>query len=155
LNAHSVRDIRQLKIHTTEPLVHGLSPFEVEVAVVKLKKYKLSVSDQILEELTEAGGKTLMGFANSLILCGIRKSIVVPIYRKGDKSDYNYNGMSLLSTSYKILSNIILSGLNPYIDEGIGDHQCGSRYKRSTTYQIFCIRQILEKKWEYNEMGIQ
>jgi hypothetical protein len=24
-------------------------------------------------------------------------------------------------------------------------------YKRSTTDQIFCIRQILEKKWEYNE----
>jgi hypothetical protein len=36
----SVRDVRQLEIHTSEPLVRGLSPSEVEIAVVKLKKYK-------------------------------------------------------------------------------------------------------------------
>jgi hypothetical protein len=50
-----------------------------------------------------------------------------------------------------MLSNIILSRLVPYIDEIIEDHQCGFRRNRSTTDQIFCIRQILEKKWEYNE----
>jgi sorting nexin-29 len=31
-----------------------------------------------------------------------------------------------------------------------GDHQCGFRRNRSTTDQIFYIRQILEKKWKYN-----
>jgi hypothetical protein len=41
------------------------------------------------------------------------------------------------------------------MDEIIGDHQCGSRRNRSTTDQIFCIRQILEKKWEYNETAHQ
>jgi hypothetical protein len=41
--------------------------------------------------------------------------------------------------------------LVPYIGEIIGDHQRGFRRIRSTTDQIFCIRQILEKKWEYNE----
>jgi hypothetical protein len=50
-----------------------------------------------------------------------------------------------------MLSNILLSKLVPYIDEIVGDHQCGFRRNRSTTDQIFCIRQILEKKWEYNE----
>jgi hypothetical protein len=35
--------------------------------------------------------------------------------------------------------------LSPYIDEIIRDHQCGFRCNRSTTDQIFCIRQILEK----------
>ena len=35
--------------------------------------------------------------------------------------------------------------------EIIGDHQCGFRRNRSTIDHIFCIRQILEKKWEYNE----
>jgi hypothetical protein len=58
--------------------------------------------------------------------------------------------ISLLLTSYKILSNILLSRLIPYADEIIGDHQCGFRHNRSTTDQIFYIRQILEKKWEYN-----
>jgi hypothetical protein len=32
----------------------------------------------------------------------------------------------------------------------IGDH-CGLSFKRSTTDQILCILQIMEKKWEYNE----
>jgi hypothetical protein len=50
----------------------------------------------------------------------------------------------LLWTLYNILSNILLSRLSPYIDEIIGDHQCGFRRNRSTTDQIFCIRQILE-----------
>jgi hypothetical protein len=55
-----------------------------------------------------------------------KESIIVPIHRKGDKTNCNnYHGISLLSTSYKILSNILLSRLNPYIDEIIVDHQCG------------------------------
>jgi hypothetical protein len=78
--------------------------------------------------------------------------IIVPIHKKADKTDCNnYRGISLLSTSCKILSNILLSRLVLYIDEIIGDYQCGFQRDRSTTDQIFCIRQILEKKWEYNE----
>jgi hypothetical protein len=45
---------------------------------------------------------------------------------------------------------MVLARLTPYADEIIGDHQCGFWHNRSTTDQIFCIRQILEKKWEYN-----
>jgi len=52
---------------------------------------------------------------------------------------------------YKILSNILLSRLFPYAEEVIGDHQCGFQRNSSTTGHIFCIRQILEKKWEYKE----
>jgi sorting nexin-29 len=84
------------------------------------------------------------------------KSITVPIYKKGDKTDCSNNsGISLLSTTYKILSNILLSRLTPYAEEIIGDHQCGFQQNMSTTDHIFCIRQILEKKWEYNEVVYQ
>jgi hypothetical protein len=38
--------------------------------------------------------------------------------------------------------------LSPYIDEI--NHQGWLRRKRSTADQIFCIRQILEKIWEFN-----
>jgi sorting nexin-29 len=80
-----------------------------------------------------------------------KESIVVPIHKKGDKTHCsNYRGISLLSISYKILSNILLARLTPYADEIIGDNQCGFRRNRSTTDQIYYIRQILEKKWEYN-----
>jgi hypothetical protein len=51
-----------------------------------------------------------------------------------------------------MLSNILLSKLSLYISGIIGHHQCGFRRNRSTTDQIFCISQILEKKkWEYNK----
>jgi hypothetical protein len=71
-----------------------------------------------------------------------KESIMVPIHKKGDKTDCsNYRGISLLPTSYKILSNIPLARLTPYTDEIIGDHQCGFRRNRSTTDQIFYILQ--------------
>jgi hypothetical protein len=62
----------------------------------------------------------------------------------------NYRGISLLSTAYKILSNILLARLTPYVCEVTGNYQCGFRHNRSTTVQIFYIRQILDEKWEYN-----
>jgi hypothetical protein len=80
-----------------------------------------------------------------------KECIIVPIHKKGDKIDCNfYHSISLLSTSYKMLSNIPLSKLSQYIDEIIWDNQCGFQCNRSTVYQIFCIRQILEKN-----MGVQ
>jgi hypothetical protein len=45
---------------------------------------------------------------------------------------------------------LLLARLTPYADKVIGDHQCGFWRNRSMTDQIFCIRQILEKMWEYN-----
>jgi sorting nexin-29 len=50
-----------------------------------------------------------------------------------------------------ILSSILLSRLIPYAEEIMWDHQCGFRRNRSTADHIFCIRQILDKKWEHNE----
>jgi hypothetical protein len=46
--------------------------------------------------------------------------------------------------SFKILSNILLARLTPYVDEIIGYHQCGFCRNRPTT------NQMLEKKWECN-----
>ena len=31
-------------------------------------------------------------------------------------------------------------------------HQCGFQCNRSITVHIFCIRHILQKKWEYNKV---
>ena len=50
-------------------------------------------------------------------------TIIVPTYKEDDKTDCgNYRGISLLSTTYKILSNILLSMLIPYAEEIIGDY---------------------------------
>ena len=124
------------------------------MAIEKLKSHKSPGIDRIPAELIKAGGKTIRCEIHKLNISVWNKeelpeeweeSIIVPIYKKGDKRDCsNYKGISLLPTTYKILSNILLS----YAEEIIGDHQCGFRSSRSTTDHIFCIRQILAKKWE-------
>jgi hypothetical protein len=52
LNVHNVSDVRQMEIHTAEPLVPGPSRFDVEIATTKLKKYQSPGSDQIPAKLT-------------------------------------------------------------------------------------------------------
>jgi hypothetical protein len=132
LNVHGVHDVRQMDIHMAEPLVPEPSLVEVETAIGELKSYKSPDTDQILAELIKAGGETLYFEIHRLIYCIWNKeelpqqwkeSIIVPIYEKGDKTDCNnYQGISLLSTAYKILSNILLARLTPYVNEIIGDH---------------------------------
>jgi hypothetical protein len=99
-----------------------------------LKTCKSPGIDQIPAELIQAGGNTLCSEIHKLINCIWNKeelpdqwkeSIIVPIYKEGDRTDCsNYLGITLLSTSYKISSNILLSRLTPYVDEILGD-QCG------------------------------
>jgi hypothetical protein len=153
LNVHGFHDVMQMDIHTAEPLVPEPSLVEVESAIGKLKSYKSPGTYQIPAELIKAGGETLYSEIHRLI-CSIwnkeelpqqwEESIIVSIYKKGDKTDCNnYRGISLLSTAYKILSNILLERLTQYVNETVGDHQCGFRRNRSTTDQIFYTRQIL------------
>ena len=99
--------------------------------------------------------------SNSLPKCHFMK-FAMDVYTRKNSTHIYFRGIleeitsftrsiSLLPTAYKILSNILLSRLTPYAKEIIADHQCGFRRNRSTIDHIFCIRQILEKKWEYNE----
>jgi hypothetical protein len=44
-------NVRQIEIRTAEPLVLDPRPFEVEIAIAKLKMNKSPGSDQILAEL--------------------------------------------------------------------------------------------------------
>ena len=121
--------------------------------------------DQIPAELIKAGSRTICLEIHKLIISIWKKeklpekwkeSIIVPIHKNGDKTDCNnYRGISLLPTTYKLLSNILLSRLIPYAKENIGDLQCGFRRNRSTVDHILFIRQIPEKKWEYNEEVLQ
>jgi hypothetical protein len=53
LNVHDVSDVRQVEIHTAEPLVPAPSHLEIEIAIAKLKKYKSPGSDQIPADLIQ------------------------------------------------------------------------------------------------------
>jgi hypothetical protein len=132
------------------------SAFEFEMAVEKLKSYKSIGIDQIPAELIKAGGRTIRSKIHKLIISIWNKeqlpkeqkeSINVPINKKGGTTDCsNCTGTSLLSTTYKILSNILLSKLTAHAEKIMRGHQCGFQHNRSTTDHVFCIRQILEKK---------
>jgi hypothetical protein len=67
LNVHNVSDVRQIEVHTAEPLVPDPSCVENEIAVAKLVKYKSPGSDQILMELIQTGYKTLLSEIHKLI----------------------------------------------------------------------------------------
>ena len=76
--------------------------------------------------------------------------MITPIYKKGDKKECkNYRGISVLNAAYKILSFILCERLKPYLKDIIGDYQCGFRPGKSTSDQMFTLRQILEKTREF------
>jgi len=63
-----------------------------------------------------------------------KESVTVPIYKQGDKADcINYRGVSLLSTTYKILFNFLLSRLTPHAKKIIGGSSAGI-----STQQVNC-----------------
>jgi len=59
LNVHGVHDVRQMDIHMAKPLMPESSLVEVEIAIGKLKRYKLPGTDQIPAKLIKAGGEIL------------------------------------------------------------------------------------------------
>ena len=103
-NVHRAKVFGQAEIHTAEPLVPEPSASEFELAIEKLKSHKSPGIDQIPAELIKAGGRTICLEINKLITSIWKKeklpeerkeSIIVPIHKKGDKSDFNnYRGIS-------------------------------------------------------------
>jgi hypothetical protein len=161
LNVCGVHDVEQMDIHTAEPLVPEPSLVEVEIAIGKLKSYKSPGTDQTPAELIKARGETLCSEIRKLtrfiwnkeeLPQQWKESTTVPIYKNEDKTGcHNYRAISLLSTAYNIMSNILLARLTPYIISmkllGIISTGCSNR---SIANQIFYILQILQKQLEYN-----
>jgi hypothetical protein len=67
LNERRVCDVRQIEIHTAEPLIPDPIHFEVEIAIAKSKRYKSPGTVQNLTELIPAGGEMLRSKIHKLI----------------------------------------------------------------------------------------
>jgi hypothetical protein len=74
--------VRQLEVHTDEPLLHGTVLFWFEIAVVKLKTYKSPDNDHIPVELIQAVGETLLSEIHKLVYF-IWNEEELPDYWKG------------------------------------------------------------------------
>jgi hypothetical protein len=104
LNAHGVNDVRQTEILTGEPLMSEPSACEFEVAIEKLKSHKSPGINQLPAELWQGVDQFAMRSTNLLFLLGTRRnlpeewkeSIIVPIYKKSDKTDcVNFRDISI------------------------------------------------------------
>jgi hypothetical protein len=97
MNVHGTNHVRQIEIHTAEPLViPEPSCFETEITIRKLKRHKSPGTDQLLAEMIQSGGNTLSSNIHKHINSiwnkeelpeKWEKSIIVPIYKQGDRTD--------------------------------------------------------------------
>ena len=136
---------------------------EVRAALQSLKNNKAPGSDGMPAELLKVGGDATLNMIHHIIKliweqAGMpiewNTAVIVPIHKKGDvlMCD-NYRGISLLNVAYKVLANVVYKRLQPHAEKVIGNYQSGFCRGKSTIDQIFTMRQIIEKSYEFN-MGI-
>jgi len=81
-----------------------------------------------------------------------KETIIVPVNKRGDRDRCeNYRGIALGNAAYKILSNIILGKIKPYIENVMGDYPNGFRDGRSVIDNVFALIIINEKLRRYNQ----
>jgi len=77
------------------------------------------------------------------------------IQKKGDRdSRENYRGIASRNAGYKILANTILEKIKPYIEKITRHYQNGFIDGRFVIDNIFVLKVINEKIWEYNRCPI-
>lgn len=128
---------------------------------MKMKNNKAPGADAIPSELFKHGGDALYRAIHALIgriwqqeklPADWTKRLICPVYKKGNKLDYwNYQPITLLSTTYKVFSTILLRRLKTFTERDLEEHQSGFREGRSTLDQIFTLRITIEKFFEFNE----
>ncbi|XP_049318579.1 LINE-1 retrotransposable element ORF2 protein isoform X1 [Bactrocera dorsalis] len=130
---------------------------EVRIAVARLKNNKAAGTDGLPASYSNSGEELIRSMQQ--LLCKMwsdesmptdwNLSMLCPIHKKGDPTICaNYRGISLLNIAYKVLSSVLCERLKPTVNKLIGPYQCGFRPGKSTTDQIFTMRQILEKTRE-------
>ena len=76
--------------------------------------------------------------------------VIIPIFKKKDcKQCTNYSRISLLSLPGKYNAKCLEKKCPEIVELKLENSQCGFRPGRSTMDQIFTLKQIFEKSWEY------
>jgi exonuclease III len=133
---------------------------EINVAIKGLKARKAAGHDNIPAELFKSGIEQVAPFLLSLYAqvwndrrtpSSWQSALLTPIFKKGSaKEPKNYRGIAVLPVIGKILSVIILKRIIGHLDSQLEESQAGFRPGRSTVDNIFVLRQILERRQQYN-----
>lgn len=129
-------------------------------ALQRSKNRKATGPDGINLELLKYGGLMLhLRLLHLYNECWARTEIprtwylaeVISLYKKGDRSKCgNYRGISLLNVSYKEYARMLNVRLLTIADGLLSDEQNGFRKGRSCNDNITSIKQIIEKRREFN-----
>jgi hypothetical protein len=123
---------------------------EIKGTLKYLKNNKPAGADSIAAELLKNGGPNLVDAIHAVIQQAWTSEIIprsCTVYKKGDQLDCkNYRGICLLNVTNKILYDRLL----PHANVAVQHYQARFQSGKSTTDQLFALRQILEKCNEFN-----
>ena len=133
---------------------------EVATAIKGIKSGKAAGEDEIRPEMLKA--LTGEGILWSTRVCQVawkfgktprdwQTGVIIPIFKKGDcKQCTNYRGISLLSLPGKVYAKCLERKCREIVESKLEDGQCDFR-PGSQHHQIFTLKQIFEKSWEYGK----
>ena len=129
---------------------------EVAAAIKGIKSGKAAGEDEIRPEMLKAlTGEGILWLTR---VCQVawklgktprdwQTRVIILIFKKGDRKQCtNYEGILLLSLPGKVYAKC-----REIVESKLEDGQCGFGSGRSTTDQIFTLKQIFEKSWEYGK----
>ena len=129
---------------------------EIRTCISKLQNHKAPGIDNIINEYITTTEDILMPVCirvfNIIFMNGIfpdvwSKGIIVPIYKKGDKTNPdNYRGITLLSCLGKLLPSIINDRITKFVENSsiLFEVQAGFRKGYSKTEQTFNLKCLID-----------
>ena len=151
-DTHEVTHLGEEKVFTAA---------EVATAIKGLKFGKAADENKIRPEMLKAlSGEGILWLTR---ICQVgwkfgktprdwQTGVIIPTFKKGDRKQCtNYREISLLSLPGKVYAECLERKCREIVESKLEDGQCSFCPGRSTTDQIFTLKQIFEKSWEYGK----
>ena len=148
-------EVPEIEEVSTGPISKG----EVKNGISSLKNGKAAGVDNIVAELLEADIKTTtqklhkiiqMIWQNEVMPHEWLKGLIVKLPKEGNLKEYtNWRGITLLVIASNVLGKILIERLKRGADKRLRAEQAGCRQGRSTTEQIFILRNIIGQSYEW------
>ena len=132
---------------------------EIKDALRHISNRKAAGSDYIPIELLKAGGEETVKVLTNMCNCvwkkkewpsDWKKSVYVPIYKKGDKKECgNYRTIALISHASKVLLRVLQKRLEVFLIPELPIEQAGFRRGRGTRDHIANLRWMMERAREH------